>query len=314
MYDNGILIGSIFLYLNINNDLLWLNIVVIVTAVNLFQYEIEFSYWIWTSILVREDMDSYKLLIIFGRIFACIPWTVEKKRKKYQVLYCLIILALLVCIYLIFFRTAYDIFLLGTLVLKSLMLFKLMIQTIVFDNIWKEWNEFLEKAKEQFKTNFNESIKLSTALWILVANITFIHSQQVYLCYREEDLGFDFVFQEYVDLFSTYLPISFALIIKHGFQIVNRHSPRVKGRRVVVRKNQYEVYAFMELYKRLYKLTMCFNKLFGWIIILWLINMLVSSCFFIQVLIRMALAGILNMANAMRFYLKITFQAVSRLM
>lgn len=282
-----------------------------VTTLLLLNISRNFFNIILISALEKEDMDSYKLIITLGRIFSYIPLTLERERITYQIVYSLTS-SVLVFTHLFFFMQSYDVFLLISIFLKRLIFLKLMFQAINFNNVWNEWNDLLVTTIEQFEKIMNESVKLSSsALWSLAACIIFIDSHQIYLCYRGEDLWYNFVFLEYLDLFSTYLPTSFVLILKRGFEVLNKHSSGVEGKKRAVRKTRHEVQYFMELYKNLYKLTMCFNKLFGWVILFWLANMLASSCFLMQFVVTMTLQGEFNMVHMMNLCIKIAFHGVS---
>lgn len=152
-------------------------------------------------------------------------------------------------------------------------------------NIWKRWTTLYEKTNKLMKYKLGKSLELNqkyiwiymfyTIVFIMLRVIAYYNGLEIYK-YIIDIILYSFHSMEY-------LSIIFLMILRKGFTTLNGCSKYLEGDdglqlHIIANMNRDETILYKRLYKSLYQMSVCFNDLFGWILLNILVQYLIVIC------------------------------------
>lgn len=254
-----------------------------------------------------------------GKIFGLIPWKNSHKKELETKILCNIYPGLIALGIIANSVMRTDWSLIFFTFLSLFILLSLIIGTYSSRRSWEEWTGVYEITNIEMKTNFDQSLEPNwrTIMFLLffclippLSNI--LHGYLV----NYTDIDWLQLPILYMKIFALCLPIIFSKILVKGFEILNENSKHLRvGRRFrsVVMVNLIETNALLykSLYKNLFKMLVCFNKLFGWLIAGCLFEFLIYMCISLNFYTNLDFKEKLNWANVAHFSVAVLSSLVS---
>lgn len=235
----------------------------------------------------------HKLILMVGRIFSFIPWKLSRKRRIYQIIYTLSILTIISVD--IYFCKLNDIYWVIDSILGFSLLFTVIVSAIINDSVWKKWFLLNAVTERQFRTKRNVSLNVNfKSIYLLICVIIFILAIEVFGSFKE-DYGTTYMVPlSLMKFFGSYLPVIFSNIIRVKFVLLKKSMKDLYLRNKLgiissVRIDRNKVLLYKKLYKNLFNMSNCFNKMFGWIIVIALGDFICFVCLVLHYMVNLKL-------------------------
>lgn len=185
---------------------------------------------------------------------------------------------------------------------------------------WRDWFILFEKTNKLIKFNLGETLNTSWKFHsIFVGYVIFLTIWRALLyTVGEENNTFVMDIIRYISLTFNYLLIRFSMVLLNGFKILNKYAPNLRndcGLRlnIIANMNREQTVLVKIIYKKLYKMSVCFNHLFGWLFIMSLIHCLITLWSFTQFLINLSRTKILDFQPTLLSVISAAYYLVSKL-
>lgn len=183
---------------------------------------------------------------------------------------------------------------------------------------WTKWIYLYEITNRKIKMEFNQTLELD------VTSILFVipYAIAVLLLIILRWISDIETLTDYKNLLfctrltAECLPIVLSKVLLKGFKILNRfpENPMESDRTeicTVSNTNTSKAIVFRNLFEKLFKMSMCFNAIFGWLIVIYQLDFLASVCNMLNVLINSKLE-IEKLVGSIIFWFFCIFRMVSR--
>lgn len=246
-----------------------------------------------------------------SRVFSFIPLKLRKKEKIYQMIYSSIILILIFGSFIVLKYYKFSVLAFNSGLLMTIF------STIVNVIRWKKWFKLEAMSEWYFQNELNESPKFiwSSKCSPVYCIILFL-SLQLYGYLSNDEVEILLIPICLMDCIAKYLPIILLDILKKRFELVNKYSKNslcrndmviVQGRIFTVKK----VIRCKKVYENLFNMSVCFNKLFGWVIFIFYGEQIVSIFNVLQYLVNSGLQVDIDIHRLIYYGLICCFKFVS---
>lgn len=150
---------------------------------------------------------------------------------------------------------------------------------------WSKWIKLYE-ITNTVDLRENRSLRCDWALIIKFLQYLAVDSfMQIFYSFSSGHFKIFIGLRAYMKLTTQYLPIIFCNILCKRFEYLNGCLELLRREHIavsVLKRTKTKPSFYKSFYKNLFVMTVCFNKLFGWFLALWILELLISVCMFLN--------------------------------
>lgn len=227
----------------------------------------------------------YNLFLKLGHIGGFIPWIkIHKKalvNKTFSLIYTGLITFLIIftCIFKIKQSQSSNPHMIHACLVNVFLVF-FITKSCANRKYWEKWIQLYEKINVN-KMDLGWKPILIFAAYIIYFSLTIIMRYHLFTINTHYASSIKFI-----KLLAEYTIIVNVMILVKGFRTVNQFFKQLTNENELQKPDlSYNV----KLYKCLYEMSTCFNKLFGWILLIYFIYVVMSLCFLTDFLMKLVI-------------------------
>lgn len=250
-------------------------------------------------VIVQTDVmkvTSYYVFLLLGNCVGFIPWINLRKKvlihRSWTKFYPGLVAIFVIIRFLVQFKSDTILHLMSTISVCSLFL-TIFYGACINRNQWKIWIRLCEDTDKKLYATFNKGLGLgwkTVAVFIMyviysvISSTYMIMNKQLYVIFYRGLIVL-------LRVFAGYLPVILLNIMLNGYKILNQHTKSLvqeeKRGIKVIHVNGTNLFFHKSIYKNLFEMSTCFNKLFGATLLAFLSELLIISCSFMHELINL---------------------------
>lgn len=254
----------------------------------------------------------YKIFLRIGNIFGVVPWIDFNKNIVVLNIWTWIypgLLATYIAVYSCFdlnFRN------MAAIVLGNSVIFTGIFGTYTNRKHWKSWMKLYRVTNTKIHIKLYQRMEFDYRKSLIFIPFICILILLTLICFALNKITLTLgnqIFTICVRFYLECLAIALLRILSSGFTILNKHFECLSD----ISITRAEVSFYRSLYQNLFKMTVCFNNLFGWTIALFVIEFISITCIFVNLLIELKHEEEIFFINLPFFIVHLILQTVSSL-
>lgn len=237
--------------------------------------------------LRTENMFINPLILYTGQVFGKIPWIYDGKNKliaQFSKIYPSIVATIIFLYYIL----KVDKFKSKLLDKQKIVRYFNNIFTIIFysyisRNEWKKWFQLWRAMDTSLELNLTRSTSFRLKLnGIVLVNTVVFLTFRIHRYFKSNNTDILNGVILYISLFGKFSPLIFSTILQECFKIINKYWRNIyKWHKMGLKIKRGKDTAFCKnQYKHVYEMYLSYQKIFGWIIALSLLELIGTIIFF----------------------------------